>query len=120
MNTNHLDPRSRHFADRRVSRRRVLTAGGTGFVGAALVAVGLARATTAAQDATPGASPPGGHVPDLTGVAPRPLTGERLVAQVATPASSDVAGALTPAAGTPQVRKNARTLSAVRGVPPMA
>ena len=40
------------------------------------------------------------------------LPHSRTAAQHATPAASDVAGALTPAAGTPQVRKNAKTLSA--------
>ena len=40
------------------------------------------------------------------------LPRSRTAARQATPASSDVAGALTPAAASPQVRKNAKTLSA--------
>jgi CubicO group peptidase (beta-lactamase class C family) len=48
--------------------------------GAALAAAGFGRRPTAAQEATPSASPPSRSVADLTKVAPLPLTGARLAA----------------------------------------
>src|SRR5690349_1106479 len=66
-----------HLTDRRLSRRAVLRTGAAGLA-ATLVAAGLARGGTAAQDATPSASPEAGVVPDLTEVTPLPLSGERL------------------------------------------
>jgi CubicO group peptidase (beta-lactamase class C family) len=66
--------------NRRVSRRTALQAGAAGLTASALVAAGFGRRPTSAQEATPGASPTSGTMPDLTGVAPLPLTGERLAA----------------------------------------
>ncbi len=68
--------------NRRVSRRTALRAGAAGLTTSALVAAGFGRSSTAAEDATttPTASPTSGTMPDLTGVAPLPLTGERLAA----------------------------------------
>jgi CubicO group peptidase (beta-lactamase class C family) len=68
------------LADRRLPRRAVLRAGAVGLAGSALVAAGLARTTTAAQDATPTSAGAAGVAPDLTEVAPLALTGERLAA----------------------------------------
>ncbi len=62
----------------RVSRRAALQAGAAGLAASGLAAAGFGRCPTAAQDATPSASPPGETMPDLTGVAPLLLTGARL------------------------------------------
>ena len=66
-----------YLGSRRVSRRTALRAGAAGLTISALAA-GFGRQPTAAQDATPASSPPSDAMPDLTGVAPLPLTGERL------------------------------------------
>lgn len=60
------------LVDRRFSRRSTLRAGGIAAL--ALATRGRNQAVTLAQEATP----PAGGVSDLTGVAPLPLTGERL------------------------------------------
>lgn len=62
-----------------VSRRTALRAGVAGLTISALVA-GFGRRSAAAEDAaaTPKASPTSGTMPDLSGVAPLPLTSERL------------------------------------------
>ncbi len=57
---------------RRMSRRTTLRA--AGIAAASVVVTGLGRQPAAARDATPEA----GALPDLTGVAPLPLTGEHL------------------------------------------
>jgi CubicO group peptidase (beta-lactamase class C family) len=66
-----------NLGSRRVSRRTALRAGAAGLTISALAA-GSGRQSTLAQDATPGASPSSEVMQDLTGVAPLPLTGERL------------------------------------------
>ena len=58
----------------RLSRRAALRAAG---LAAASLAAGGARIPAAAQDATPAGTPPASVLPDLTGVAPLPLTDER-------------------------------------------
>jgi len=62
----------------RVSRRTALRAGAAGLTAFALAAAGFGQHSTTAQDATPDAPPPSDTMPDLTAVAPLPLTGERL------------------------------------------
>ncbi len=64
--------------NRGVSRRTALRAGASGLAISALTAAGVGRLPAAAQDATPASSLPSEAMPDLTGVAPLPLTGERL------------------------------------------
>jgi len=64
--------------NRRVSRRTALRAGAAGLTISALAAAGFGRQPTAAQEATPASSSPSDAMPDLTGIAPLPLTGERL------------------------------------------
>ena len=86
METGRVDWDRMSLADRRLSRRTALRAGAASLAAATLVAADLARPTRA-QDATPEPPPPTADatpatesVPDLTGVAPLPLTGERLAA----------------------------------------
>jgi CubicO group peptidase (beta-lactamase class C family) len=64
------------FVDRRLSRRAALHAA-VGLA-ASTWAAGVLPASTSARDATPAASPEPGALPNLTGVMPLPLTGERL------------------------------------------
>ena len=64
-------PTPRAAQDVAFSRRRVLQAAGVAATAAATAGLGQ---TTSAQEATPAAN----ALPDLTGVMPLPLTGERL------------------------------------------
>ena len=64
--------------DRRVARRTVLRAGAAGLATSALAATVVGRRPAGAQEATPVSAPAGENMPDLAGVAPLPLTGERL------------------------------------------
>jgi CubicO group peptidase (beta-lactamase class C family) len=61
----------------RFSRRATLRAT-AGLATSALFAAGFTRKLAAAQETTPAATSDQGTLPDLTGVAPLPLTGERL------------------------------------------
>ncbi|HET7092055.1 MAG TPA: serine hydrolase, partial [Thermomicrobiales bacterium] len=72
MTTNHRETHGRRVANGRISRRRVLMAGGTGLAATAVLAAGLTPSPVAAQDATP--------APARSGGAQLPLTGERLAA----------------------------------------
>jgi CubicO group peptidase (beta-lactamase class C family) len=78
MNPSRFGHHGGYPVNRLLSRRAALRAGAASLAASALVTAGLGRRPTMAQDATPGASPPSGPVPDLSGVAPLPLTGERL------------------------------------------
>ena len=80
MNQSRFGHHGGYQVNRRVSRRAALRTGAAGLAASALLAAGFGWRPTAAQDATPGASPPSGPMPDLSGVAPLPLTGERLAA----------------------------------------
>ena len=64
-----------HQADHSLPRRAVLRAA-LGLTGASLLAAGCGRASSAAQDTTSTAA----DIPDLSEVAPLPLTGKRLAA----------------------------------------
>jgi CubicO group peptidase (beta-lactamase class C family) len=66
----------RHGENRRFSRRATLRA--AGMAAATMVTAGLTQKSTAAQEATPAATAEESVLPDLTGVTPLPLTGERL------------------------------------------
>jgi CubicO group peptidase (beta-lactamase class C family) len=84
MDRDRFETCSVRLVESRHARRAVLRAA-VGLAGSTLVAAGLARATTAAQvetppaaPATPGAASGAEAFPDLSGVAPLPLTGERL------------------------------------------
>lgn len=60
-----------------LTRRATLRAA-VGLASATMVSTGFFGGPTAAQEATTAATPAVGGIPDLTGVAPLPLTGERL------------------------------------------
>jgi CubicO group peptidase (beta-lactamase class C family) len=62
----------------RILSRRAALRAAAGAVVATTVASGFAQKRVLAQDATPPATPQPGEIPDLTGVTPRPLTGDRL------------------------------------------
>jgi CubicO group peptidase (beta-lactamase class C family) len=68
---------NRHGDNQRFSRRATLRAT-AGVAASTLLAAGFTQKLAAAQDATPAATSDQGALPDLTGVAPLPLTGERL------------------------------------------
>jgi CubicO group peptidase (beta-lactamase class C family) len=78
MNTNRYERHGKPSSGRRISRRAALRAGAAGLTISALTAAGLGRLPATAQEATPDASPASGTMPDLTGVTPLSLTGERL------------------------------------------
>jgi CubicO group peptidase (beta-lactamase class C family) len=73
MHRDQFETDSKHLEDRSLHRRSVLRAA-VGLAGTALLTASSGRTVTAAQDATPAAA----ALPDLNGVAPLPLTGERL------------------------------------------
>jgi len=78
METYRSDHDGAYLGARRISRRAAVRAGVAGLTTSALVAADFGRRSTAAQDATPAASPSSDTMRDLTGVAPLPLTGARL------------------------------------------
>jgi CubicO group peptidase (beta-lactamase class C family) len=78
MNHLHRDRWLGLLEDRRDSRRAVLRAGGAALAASALSAAGLAWTAPAAHRAAQAATPQAGEMPDLAGVTPLPLTGERL------------------------------------------
>ena len=84
MDRAHLTALAERLGDRR-SRRSTLRCLGAGLAAAALrsgpamrFAAAQVETPTAGPPATPGAAAQAGPLPDLTGVAPLPLTGERL------------------------------------------
>ena len=77
--TKHLSPRTdADIESRHISRRDALRTGTAGLAATLLVGAGMGRLTTMAQNATPEAPLSSIAMPDLTGVAALPLTGERL------------------------------------------
>ena len=78
MKTGRSDHDHGDTGDRRIARRTVLRAGASGLAISALAATIVGRRPAGAQEATPVLTQVGDTMPDLTGVAPLPLTGERL------------------------------------------
>ncbi|MDQ3411891.1 MAG: beta-lactamase family protein [Chloroflexota bacterium] len=78
MDTCRCDRHGAPPAGRRVSRRSTLLA--AGIAAANIVTTSFAQKRASAQAATPAATPQPSDLPDLTGVTPLPLNGERLAA----------------------------------------
>lgn len=78
MDTCRCDRHGEPPAGRRVSRRATLQV--AGIAAASIVTASFAQKRASGQVATPAALPQPSDLPDLTGITPLPLTGERLAA----------------------------------------